>query len=114
MLTGETGESFGGARAAAEDDEEGVVGRAASEEGVVGRADSEEGVVGRAADEEDGVGGRAEEEEDEGVVGRAPGLGGGGVGAFLDRKGEMLDLCDLEAISQWELMQQISTLFLSL
>lgn len=94
-LTGETEEGF-----------ERCAGRAAVDDGVVGRADSiEEGVVGR-----------EEEEEDEGVMGRAPGLGAGGVEAFLDRNGEMLDLTDLDDISDpiQELGEAFPFLLLSL
>lgn len=59
------------------------------EECCAGRAtlDTDEGVVGR------------EEVDEEGVVGRAPGLCAvGGAGLLLDRKGEMLDRSDLDAI----------------
>ena len=68
-----------------------------SDDGLTG--DTGESLVGaRDEHEEEGVDGRAEDEVDEGVVGRGFDLEAGGVGAFRDRKGEMLDLEDLSDI----------------
>lgn len=72
-------DSLGGGGGGREEEEDGVAGRSSEED---------DGVTGRGSEEEDGVAGRGSEEEEEEE---------GGVD-FLERKGEMLDLEDLDDI----------------